>query len=103
MKFSEINLNENIQKSLKELNFEEATPVQENAIPFLLEKNQDLISLAQTGTGKTAAFGLPLINKVDVKKKRPQSIILCPTRELCLQISKDLKLYASNEWFKSYR
>jgi len=96
MKFSEINLNENIQKSLKELNFEEATPVQEKAIPFLLEKNQDLISLAQTGTGKTAAFGLPLINKVDVKKKRPQSIILCPTRELCLQISKDLKLYASN-------
>ena len=73
-----------------------ATPVQEKAIPFLLEKNQDLISLAQTGTGKTAAFGLPLINKVDVKKKRPQSIILCPTRELCLQISKDLKLFASN-------
>ena len=72
MKFSEINLNKNIQKSLKELNFEEATPVQEKAIPFLLEKNQDLISLAQTGTGKTAAFGLPLINKVDVKKKRPQ-------------------------------
>ena len=96
MKFSEINLNKNIQKSLKELNFEEATPVQEKAIPFLLEKNQDLISLAQTGTGKTAAFGLPLINKVDVKKKRPQSIILCPTRELCLQISKDLKLFASN-------
>ena len=96
MKFSEINLNKNIQKSLKELNFEEATPVQEKAIPFLLEKNQDLISLAQTGTGKTAAFGLPIINKVDVKKKRPQSIILCPTRELCLQISKDLNLFASN-------
>ena len=96
MKFSEININKNIQKSLKELNFEEATPVQEKAIPFLLENNQDLISLAQTGTGKTAAFGLPIINKVDVKKKRPQSIILCPTRELCLQISKDLKLFASN-------
>lgn len=96
MKFSEINLNKNIQKSLKELNFEKATPVQEKAIPFLLENNQDLISLAQTGTGKTAAFGLPIINKVDVKKKRPQSIILCPTRELCLQISKDLKLFASN-------
>jgi ATP-dependent RNA helicase DeaD len=96
MKFSEINLNKNIQKSLIELNFEEATPVQEKAIPFLLENNQDLISLAQTGTGKTAAFGLPIINKVDVKKKRPQSIILCPTRELCLQISKDLKLFASN-------
>jgi len=96
MKFSEIKLNKNIQKSLKELNFEEATPVQEKAIPFLLENNQDLISLAQTGTGKTAAFGLPIINKVDVKKKRPQSIILCPTRELCLQISKDLKLFASN-------
>ena len=96
MKFSEIKLNKNIQKSLKELNFEEATPVQEKAIPFLLENNQDLISLAQTGTGKPAAFGLPIINKVDVKKKRPQSIILCPTRELCLQISKDLKLFASN-------
>ncbi len=96
MKFSEIKLNKNILKSLKELDFKEATPVQEQAIPFLLEKNQDLISLAQTGTGKTAAFGLPLINKVDVKKKRPQSIILCPTRELCLQISKDLNLFASN-------
>ena len=96
MKFSEIKLNKNILKSLKELDFKEATPIQEQAIPFLLEKNQDLISLAQTGTGKTAAFGLPLINKVDVKKKRPQSIILCPTRELCLQISKDLNLFASN-------
>jgi ATP-dependent RNA helicase DeaD len=94
MNFSDINLNESIQKSLVDLNFINPTPVQIKTIPFLLESSQDLISLAQTGTGKTAAFGLPIINNINIKKKNTQSIILCPTRELCLQITKDLKLYS---------
>ena len=94
MNFPDINLNESIQKSLVDLNFINPTPIQIKAIPFLLESNQDLISLAQTGTGKTAAFGLPIINNINTKKKNTQSIILCPTRELCLQITKDLKLYS---------
>ena len=94
MNFSDINLNESIQKSLIDLNFINPTPIQIQTIPFLLESNQDLISLAQTGTGKTAAFGLPIINNINTKKKNTQSIILCPTRELCLQITKDLKLYS---------
>ena len=94
MNFPDINLNESIQKSLVDLNFINPTPIQIKAIPFLLESNQDLISLAQTGTGKTAAFGLPIINNINTKKKNTQSIILCPTRELCIQITKDLKLYS---------
>ena len=94
MNFSDINLNESIQKSLVDLNFTNPTPIQIKAIPFLLKSNQDLISLAQTGTGKTAAFGLPIINKINTNKKNTQSIILCPTRELCLQITKDLKSYS---------
>ena len=94
MNFSDINLNESIQKSLIDLDFINPTPIQIQTIPFLLESSQDLISLAQTGTGKTAAFGLPIINNINTKKKNTQSIILCPTRELCLQITKDLKLYS---------
>lgn len=94
MNFSDIQLNESIQKSLVDLDFINPTPIQIKAIPFLLESTQDLISLAQTGTGKTAAFGLPIINKINTKKKNTQSIILCPTRELCLQITKDLKSYS---------
>ena len=94
MNFSDIKLNESIQKSLVDLDFINPTPIQIKAIPFLLESNQDLISLAQTGTGKTAAFGLPIINKINTKDKNTQSIILCPTRELCLQITKDLKSYS---------
>jgi len=94
MNFSDISLNESIQKSLIDLNFIKPTPIQIKAIPYLLKSNQDLISLAQTGTGKTAAFGLPIIHNINTKKKNTQSIILCPTRELCLQITKDLKLYS---------
>jgi len=76
------------------LGFTEPTPIQKETIPFLIEKEQDLIALAQTGTGKTAAFGLPIIEKVDVKKNLPQAIILCPTRELCLQITKDFESFS---------
>ncbi|MFA5771097.1 MAG: DEAD/DEAH box helicase, partial [Patescibacteria group bacterium] len=81
--FQELGLNSHIQKSLEELGYIEATPIQEEAIPFVLENDQDLIGLAQTGTGKTAAFGLPILNKLK-KNKEVQAIILCPTRELCL-------------------
>jgi len=94
MKFSEIKLNKDIQKAIADLNFKTLTPVQQEAIPFLLENETDLIALAQTGTGKTAAFGLPILHKVEIDRLLPQTIILCPTRELCLQITKDIKSYA---------
>ena len=94
MKFAEIRLDKNIQKAILELGFIDLTPIQQEAIPYLLENNTDLIALAQTGTGKTAAFGLPILNRIEVKRKLPQVIILCPTRELCLQISKDMQSYS---------
>ncbi len=94
MKFAEIRLNKHIQKAISELGFINLTPIQQESIPYLLENNTDLIALAQTGTGKTAAFGLPILNKIEVKRKLPQVIILCPTRELCLQISKDMQSYS---------
>lgn len=93
--FKELGLNSHIQKSLEELGYIEATPIQEQAIPFVLENDQDLIGLAQTGTGKTAAFGLPILNKL-TKSKETQAIILCPTRELCLQISREISGFAKH-------
>lgn len=94
MNFSELGLSEVVQKSLIDLNFLKPTPIQLKAIPHLLKSDEDLISLAQTGTGKTAAFGLPIIHKINIKNKNTQSLILCPTRELCLQITKDLKSFS---------
>ena len=94
MKFSELGLNKSLQKSLIDLNFLEPTPIQLKAIPYLLNSDQDLISLAQTGTGKTAAFGLPIIHRTNTKNNSTQSLILCPTRELCMQITKDLKSFS---------
>ena len=94
MNFSKLGLSEVIQKSLIDLNFLKPTPIQLKAIPHLLKSDEDLISLAQTGTGKTAAFGLPIIQKINIKNKNTQSLILCPTRELCLQITKDLKSFS---------
>jgi ATP-dependent RNA helicase DeaD len=91
--FTELGLNPQIQKSLAELGYIDATPIQEEAIPFVLESDQDLIGLAQTGTGKTAAFGLPILHKLE-KNRQVQAIILCPTRELCLQISKEMSGFA---------
>lgn len=90
--FKEMSLSEELLKAIEEMGFQEPTPIQQKTIPFLLENDQDLISLAQTGTGKTAAFGLPIIDQLK-KKKKPEVIILCPTRELCLQISKDFNSY----------
>ena len=93
--FKELGLNTHIQQSLEELGYIEATPIQEQAIPFVLESDQDMIGLAQTGTGKTAAFGLPILQKLE-KNKQLQAIILCPTRELCLQISKEITNFAKH-------
>jgi len=94
MTFSKLGLNKNIQKAIEDLGFIEPTPIQKEAITYLINEDKDLIALAQTGTGKTAAFGLPIIEKIELDRKLPQSIILCPTRELCLQIAKDMDSYA---------
>ena len=93
-KFKEIGVNQQICKAIAESGFEYPTEVQKESIPFLLNNDSDLISLAQTGTGKTAAFGIPTIQQVDLDNKNVQVIILCPTRELCVQICKDLESYS---------
>ncbi len=93
-KFKELGVNKDLCKAIEELGFKKPTEVQKESIPFLLTESKDLISLAQTGTGKTAAFGLPAIQQVDVENKNVQVIILCPTRELCVQICKDLESYS---------
>ncbi len=92
--FSETGLREEILTAVHELGFEKPTPIQAKTIPHLLSSKQDLIAFAQTGTGKTAAFGLPSIHATDIKNKSTQTLILCPTRELCMQITKDLTNYA---------
>ena len=92
--FTDFGLNPALLKAIKELGFENPMPIQEQAIPVLLEQDVDFVGLAQTGTGKTAAFGLPLLNKIDATQRSVQALILCPTRELCMQITRDLKSYA---------
>ena len=92
--FEELGVSPEIRRAIEEMGYENPMPVQEEVIPYLLGENNDIVALAQTGTGKTAAFGLPLIQKIDVKQRIPQSLILCPTRELCLQIAGDLSDYS---------
>ncbi len=92
--FEELGVSPEIRRAIEEMGYEQPMPVQEEVIPYLLGENNDVVALAQTGTGKTAAFGLPLIQKVDVGQRIPQSLILCPTRELCLQIAGDLNDYS---------
>ena len=92
--FEELGVSEEIRRAIEELGFEHPMPVQEEVIPYLLGNKNDVIALAQTGTGKTAAYGLPLLQKVDPNNKTTQAIILSPTRELCLQIADDLKEFA---------
>lgn len=92
--FEELGVSPEIRRAIEEMGYENPMPVQEEVIPYLLGENNDVVALAQTGTGKTAAFGLPLIQKIDVKNRIPQSLILCPTRELCLQIAGDLNDYS---------
>ena len=96
-KFEQLGLNESLLLAIKDLGFENPSEVQEKAIPVLLESETDLVALAQTGTGKTAAFGFPLIQKIDADNRNTQALILSPTRELCLQITNELKLYSKYE------
>ena len=87
-------VSEDIRRAITELGFEHPMPVQEEVIPFLLGNGNDVIALAQTGTGKTAAFGIPLLQRTDASDRTTQALILSPTRELCLQIADDLKSFA---------
>ncbi|PKB15528.1 DEAD/DEAH box helicase [Flavobacterium sp. 5] len=96
-KFEQLGLSESLLKAILDLGFENPTEVQEKAIPLLLEKDTDLVALAQTGTGKTAAFGFPVIQKIDANNRNTQALILSPTRELCLQITNELKNYSKYE------
>lgn len=92
--FEELGVSEAIRRAIGEMGYENPMPVQQEVIPFLLGEGNDVIALAQTGTGKTAAFGLPVLQKVNPDDKRTQAVILSPTRELCLQIAGDLKEYS---------
>jgi ATP-dependent RNA helicase DeaD len=92
--FEQLGLSDSLQRAIVDLGFENPTEIQQKAIPILLEQETDLVALAQTGTGKTAAFGFPLIQKMDLSQRATQALILAPTRELCLQITNELKNYA---------
>ena len=92
--FEELGVAPAIVRAISELGYESPMPVQEEVIPYLLGNNNEVIALAQTGTGKTAAFGLPILQEVEVNNTQPQAVILCPTRELCLQIADDLNDYS---------
>lgn len=92
--FIELGIRHDIVNAISELGFENPTPIQEQSIPVLLTGSNDFVGLAQTGTGKTAAFGLPLLELLDFEENHPQALVLCPTRELCLQIANDIKNYA---------
>ncbi|MFN5135663.1 MAG: DEAD/DEAH box helicase [Chitinophagaceae bacterium] len=91
--FEALGLEERLMKAITEKGFSIPTPIQEKSIPVLLSGTTDLIGLAQTGTGKTAAFGLPLLQLIDEEKKFPQALVVCPTRELCMQIVKEIELF----------
>ena len=91
--FEALGLNEHLVQAITDLGFETPTSIQEKAIPVLLSGTTDFIGLAQTGTGKTAAFGFPLLQLIDPEQRHPQALIVCPTRELCLQITNDLDTY----------
>lgn len=95
--FEELGLEEGILQSITALGFTQPTPIQEKAIPVLLQGTKDFVGLAQTGTGKTAAFGLPLLQLINKADRFPQALIICPTRELCLQISNDLETFKNKK------
>ena len=94
--FEALGLNEQLVLAIADLGFETPTPIQEQAIPILLSGTTDFVGLAQTGTGKTAAFGLPLLHLINISERHPQALIVCPTRELCLQITNDLATYTKH-------
>ena len=88
--FADLGVEPRLLKAIEEMGFVNPMPIQEMVIPHLLEKDSDVVGLAQTGTGKTAAFGLPVLQRIDPAKRVPQALIIAPTRELCLQIAGDL-------------
>ena len=90
LKFKDLNISSEIQKAVEDMGFEEASPIQSLAIPQILA-HKDVTGQAQTGTGKTAAFGIPLLENIDSNDKRLQAIILCPTRELAIQVAEELR------------
>ncbi|MBI4231855.1 DEAD/DEAH box helicase [Candidatus Peregrinibacteria bacterium] len=92
--FDSMGLKPELQNALSDLKFTEATPIQSQAIPVILKSKNDLLGFAQTGTGKTAAFSLPILQQIDPSSRHVQALILCPTRELCMQITKDIKGFA---------
>ena len=94
--FQQLGLNEDLLNGISDLGFETPSEIQQKAIPVLLEEERDLVALAQTGTGKTAAFGFPMLQKIDVNSRTTQGLILLPTRELCLQITNELKAYGKH-------
>ena len=96
MNFEVLGLSKPVLRAIAELGFESPTPIQEQAIPVMLGGNQDVVALAQTGTGKTAAFGLPLIDLLDFNQRHTQALILAPTRELCMQITRDLQNFSKH-------
>src|SRR5690349_21866687 len=91
--FEELGLDERLVKATTALGFVNPTEIQEKAIPVLLSGTKDLVGLAQTGTGKTAAFGLPLLQLVDAAQRYPQALVVCPTRELCMQIVTEVESF----------
>ncbi|MER3498739.1 MAG: ATP-dependent RNA helicase, partial [Chitinophagaceae bacterium] len=93
LSFEELEIEEGLLHSIKALGFTQPTEIQQKAIPVLLKGTKDFIGLAQTGTGKTAAFGLPLLQLINKQSRSPLALIVCPTRELCLQITKDLNSF----------
>ncbi len=95
-RFDQLGLKDEILSAISELGFEMPTPIQQKVIPYILTSPNDLVAMAQTGTGKTAAFGLPILNKIDVNEPSVQALILSPTRELGMQIAKDLEHYSKN-------
>jgi len=95
LNFQDLGLKPDLVKAVEALGFKEPMPVQAAVIPFLLTQARDVVGLAQTGTGKTAAFGLPLLHYLDLNQNQTQALILCPTRELCMQITSDMKSYAA--------
>lgn len=92
--FEQLGLESGLLKAINDMGFESPSEVQQKAIPILLEQDTDLVALAQTGTGKTAAFGFPLIQKINIQNKQTQALIISPTRELCLQITNEIKNYS---------
>ena len=101
LSFDKYSFSQNILKSIKELKFNKPTPIQSKVIPQILSSKIDIIATAQTGTGKTAAFGFPIIQLTANQNKKIECVILCPTRELCLQITKDLNGYS--KYIKDYK